>query len=97
MFARWASRVSDGDLGVVGDDEDLLEALLGAEHVLDLVQIEHAGAGQPLDDGVGGISELVLPLPSLQTSRGCGGSAPVQYPRQHHPHRRPLSTFIARR
>jgi hypothetical protein len=37
-------------------DENLLEAVLPADHVLDLVQLEHADAGQLYDDGVGGRS-----------------------------------------
>ncbi|WP_165949313.1 hypothetical protein [Kribbella turkmenica] len=47
-------RVGDGHVVAVDDDEDLLEAVLGAGQVLDIVQVERVGAGQFLDDGVGG-------------------------------------------
>jgi hypothetical protein len=63
-----ALQVGDGDLVAglvaVGDDvltqlnaalgEDVLEAVLGADQVLDLVQVEDAVGGQRLDDGVVG-------------------------------------------
>ena len=52
-----ALQVGDGDcvagLVAVGDDEDLLEASSPVDLVLDFVQVEHAAAGQRLDDSVG--------------------------------------------
>jgi hypothetical protein len=45
-----ALAVGDGDrvagLVAVGDDEDVLEAVLGADQVLGLVEVERAGAGR---------------------------------------------------
>ena len=49
-----AVEVGDGDLVAVGDDEDLLEAVLSADHVGDPGQAEGAGGGQLPDAGAGG-------------------------------------------
>ena len=46
--------VGDGDVVVVDDELDLLEAVLAADHVDDAVEHEGAGAGQSFGGGAGG-------------------------------------------